>query len=343
MESKYAGLALDYTKALLSIDSPTGMTAEAEEYVIKTLMAMGYEPVHTKKGGVICCLGGQGEGLLLSSHLDTLGAMVESINPSGTLKATRIGGLNANNVETELVRVYTRDDGILEGTFQLKNASIHVNKDYSDIKRDFDTIEVILDEDIKDAQGARALGVSVGDFICVDPRTAVTKSGYIKSRYLDDKLSCGMLLALGQWIKDESIDLKRKLYIYFTVYEEVGHGASSCIPADVTEAVAVDMGCVGQGLSCTERQISICAKDSSGPYNKSVTDRLVSAARAAGADYAIDVYPYYGSDTGAMLRSGADLRHGLVGAGVYASHGYERSHIDGVLNTLKTLEAFLFL
>ena len=47
--------------------------------------------------------------------------------------------------------------------------------------------------------------------------------------------------------------------------------------------------------------------------------------------------PYYGSDVEATLSAGNDLRHGLIGAGVYASHGYERSHVDGVWNTLKVL------
>ena len=69
--------------------------------------------------------------------------------------------------------------------------------------------------------------------------------------------------------------------------------------------------------------------------------QLIEAAKATGADYAVDVYPFYGSDVEATLRSGADLRHGLIGAGVYASHGYERSHMEGVYNTLKVLCGFL--
>ena len=101
------------------------------------------------------------------------------------------------------------------------------------------------------------------------------------------------------------------------------------------------MGCVGDGLSCTERQVSICAKDSGGPYNYQIVGKLIDAAKKSGADYAVDVYPHYGSDVEATLQAGYDIRHGLIGAGVYASHGYERSHIDGVFNTLKLLCAYL--
>ena len=112
-------------------------------------------------------------------------------------------------------------------------------------------------------------------------------------------------------------------------------------PAGVTEAISVDMGCVGEGLSCTEKQVSICAKDSRGPYAYAVVKGLIEAARRTGADYAVDVYPHYGSDVEATLSAGAEVRHGLIGAGVYASHGYERSHIEGVKNTLKLLEAYV--
>ena len=177
--------------------------------------------------------------------------------------------------------------------------------------------------------------------VCFDPRTRVTASGYIKSRFLDDKLSVGILLGLGRYLRDRDVSLRRKVYAHITVYEEVGHGGSASVPAGVTEAVSVDMGCVGEGLRCTERQVSICAKDSRGPYSYELTGKLIEAAKKEGADYAVDVYPHYGSDVESTLSAGYDLRHGLIGAGVYASHGYERSHLDGVWNTLKVLKGYL--
>ena len=169
----------------------------------------------------------------------------------------------------------------------------------------------------------------------------MTASGYIKSRFLDDKLSVGILLGLGKYLKDTGAKLSRPVYAHITVYEEVGHGASASIPEGVTEALSVDMGCVGEGLRCTERQVSICAKDSGGPYAYDMVGRLIAAAKKEGADYAVDIYPHYGSDVEASLKGGFDIRHGLIGPGVYASHGYERSHLDGVYNTLKLLKGFL--
>ena len=339
---KYADFAWEKTAQLLAIDSPTGFTGNAATWLKEQFTALGYSANITEKGGVLVHLGGEGvNGLMLEAHADTLGAMVAEVKGNGRLRLTALGGMNANNAETENVRVYTRDGKVIEGTFQLSNASIHVNGDYSSTPRNYDTCEVVLDEDVKSAADTRKLGIEVGDIVCFDPRTKRTASGYLKSRFLDDKLSVGILFGFAKYLKDENISLPRPVYAHITVYEEVGHGGSGSVPAGVTEAISVDMGCVGNGLQCTERQVSICAKDSGGPYSYDVVGKLIDAAKKTNADYAVDVYPHYGSDVEATLRSGYDIRHGLIGAGVYASHGYERSHIDGVFNTLKVLCCYI--
>ena len=343
MDRKYADFAWAQTAALLAIDSPSGYTAAAAKWVQEAFSALGFDAVITRKGGVLIDLGGKDaeDGLLLEAHADTLGAMVAQVKGDGRLRLTSLGGMNPNNAETENVRVHTRDGRVIEGTCQLCNASVHVNGDYSGAKRSWDSVEIVLDEDVKSAADTRALGIEVGDIVCFDPRTRRTASGYLKSRFLDDKLSVGILLGLAKYLHDNAIVPERRVWVHVTVYEEVGHGGSASVPAGVTEAISVDMGCVGDGLQCSEKQVSVCAKDSGGPYSYEVTTKLINAAKATGADYAVDVYPYYGSDVEATLRSGVDIRHGLIGAGVYASHGYERSHIDGVHNTLLVLKGYL--
>ena len=341
---KYTEFAVEKTCELLAIDSPTGFTDGAVRYVKDEFEALGFKATVTEKGGVLVCLGGEESplgGLLLEAHVDTLGGMVAELKANGRLRITNLGGMRAENAECENVRVYTRDGNIYEGTLQLINPSVHVNGQYADTKRSFDTTEIVLDEDVNSVDDLKNLGLEVGDVVAFDPRTRVTSSGYIKSRFLDDKLSVGILLGFAKYLKDEGVTLPRPTYAHVTVYEEVGHGGSASVPAGVTEAISVDMGCVGQGLNCTERQVSICAKDSHGPYNYGVVGRLIEAAKAESADYAVDVYPYYGSDVEATLSAGYDIRHGLIGAGVYASHGYERSHKDGVKNTLLVLKGYL--
>lgn len=340
---EYAYYAVAQATTLLSIDSPTGFTKKATDWVLDAFTSLGFEAKTTVKGGVLIDLGGMDtkDAIFLEAHTDTLGAMVSEIKGNGRLKLVPLGGMRAENAEAENVRVYTRGGKVIEGTLQLCNASVHVNGNYGTTARNFSTTEVVLDEDVRSSSDTRALGIEVGDIVAFDPRTKVTDSGYIKSRFLDDKLSVGILLGLARYLKDKNITPSRRVYCHVTVYEEVGHGGAASVPEGVTEAISVDMGCVGDGLSCTEKTVSICVKDSGGPYSYDVVGKLIDAAKKEGADYAVDVYPHYGSDVEATLSAGYDIRHGLIGAGVYASHGYERSHIDGVLNTLKVLKGYL--
>ncbi len=343
MIAKYGDYILEKAAELLAIDSPTGYTAAAAAWVMKEFATLGCDVKQTIKGGVLIDFGGKDaeNGILLEAHADTLGAMVTEIKGNGRLKVTRLGGMNANNAEAENVRVITKFDGTYEGTLQLVNASIHVNGEYDKTSRDWDTVEVVLDELVEKKEDVEKLGISAGDIVCFDPRTKITEKGFIKSRFLDDKLSVAILLGYAKYLKDENVTPSRRVYGHVTVYEEVGHGGSASLPEGITEAISVDMGCVGEGLSCTERKVSICAKDSGGPYSYDVVKGLIEAAKKMNADYAVDIYPFYGSDVEATLRSGYDIRHGLIGAGVYASHGYERSHRDGVVNTLKVLVGYL--
>ena len=340
----YTDYMLEQTTKILAIDSPSGFTSRAAEYVMEEYRKLGFVPQMTNKGGILVCVNEgrtENDAVLLASHIDTLGGMVCDITSSGRLMLTRLGGLDANNTETENCRIYTRDGRIYTGTFQLKNASIHVNGNYSDTSRSFETMEVLLDELVESKEDVLGLGILPGDIVCFEPRTVVTPSGYIKSRFLDDKLSVGILLGYAKYLKENNITTERKIYHHITVFEEVGHGASASVPADVTEILVVDMGCVGDGLDCKETQVSICAKDSSGPYHYDVVTGLIKAAKSANLDFAVDVYPHYSSDAGTALRAGNDCRYGLIGAGVYASHGYERSHVKGVENTWGLLKAYL--
>ncbi len=343
IDQKYVDYAVEQTMKLLAIDSPSGYTEQAAEACLNEFRALGCKVWLTGKGGVVAELGGENEqdALWVEAHIDTLGGMVSEIKSNGRLRISPLGGLRPENTEAENCRVVTKFNGVYEGTLQLDNASVHVNGSYGDTVRKFTCMEVVLDEDVKSADDTKKLGISAGDIVCFDPRSRVTEKGYIKSRFLDDKLSVGILLGLAKYLHDEGVAPKRKVYAHVTVYEEVGHGGAGSVPAGVTEAISVDMGCVGEGLSCTEKQVSICAKDSGGPYSYDVVKRLIAAAKKEEADYAVDVYPHYGSDVEATLQAGYDIRHGLIGAGVYASHGYERSHKDGVKNALLVLKGYL--
>lgn len=340
---EYESYVLEQTKNLLSIDSPSGYGKYVTDYLLQELSKIGVEAKKTIKGGVLAKISGKNDdnAILFQAHCDTLGAMVHEIKSSGTLKMTRIGGLNANNIEGENVRIITRSGKIYEGTCQLENPSVHVNPNYNDAKRNWDTMEIIIDEDVKSKEDVSNLGIRPGDYICFETRTRVTESGYIKSRFLDDKLSASILIAYAKYLKDYKIELERSVYMHFTIYEEVGHGGACPCPKGVTESWSVDMGCVGHGLNCTEKEVSIAAKDSGGPYNYELVTKLINLCEKYDIGYAVDIYPFYGSDVEATLSAGNDIIHGLIGPGVFASHGYERSHIDGAMNTFRLLQAYM--
>lgn len=330
---EYHEYIVEQTEKVIGIDSPTGYHYNVQKYLVDTIQAMGFEVRTLRKGGVIANLGGEGNPLMMLAHVDTLGAFVHYIKGNGRLAISN-GTLNPNNIETENVRVITRSGAVYEGTIQLENASVHVNPDVN-AERKFTNLEVVLDEDVTSKEDVEKLGICAGDFLVVEPRFQVTEKGYIKSRFLDDKASSGVLLGIAKYVSEHPGCLKRNVQLFFTTFEEIGHGASAGIPEEIEDLLAVDMGCVGDHLACTEKQVSICAKDSSGAYHFEMTNELIEVAKEHGIDYAVDIYPSYGSDAGAALRSGKDVRYALIGQGVYASHGYERTHKDGMKQTFE--------
>ncbi|WP_053986144.1 M42 family metallopeptidase [Niameybacter massiliensis] len=333
---------LDTAKKLLEHHSPSGFCFEIMEEIAGYAKSFGYAFETTQKGCGIITVPGKEEGKVigLSAHVDTLGAMVRSITGDGTLNFTVVGGPILPTLDGEYCKIRTREGKVYTGTFLSKSPSSHVYEDATSKVRDAKNMEVRIDEVVKSKADVEALGIANGDYIFIEPKTTITESGYIKSRFIDDKASVAALMSLLEMLSREQIIPTYTLKIFISVYEEVGHG-SSYIPADITEMIAVDMGCIGQDLSCTEQDVSICAKDSGGPYDYQMTSKLIELAKVNGLRFAVDVYPMYGSDVGAALRGGNNIRGALIGPGVHASHGMERTHYDGLENTIKLLYYYI--
>jgi putative aminopeptidase FrvX len=338
---KYLDYSCQKIVELCKIPSPSGFTKSVITALMKEISQFGYKTKETNKGSLLVELGGNGNPLILAAHVDTLGGMVRAVKSNGRIRLTKIGGFPENNIEGENCLVHTRSGKAFSGTIQLIHPSVHVYEDVGTMTRNDSNIEVILDEKVKTEKDVNDLGITTGDFISLDSRSLYTDSGFIKSRHLDDKASVGILLALAKYGKEEKIKFSRKVYLLFTTYEEVGHGGSSGVPEDALEIISVDMGAVGDDLKTDEYKVSICAKDSGGPYDYDVTTHLIETAKREKLNYAVDIYPRYGSDAEATLRAGYDLKHGLVGPGIFASHGYERTHRESIENTLKLLLAYL--
>ncbi|MGI6357966.1 MAG: M42 family metallopeptidase [Bacillota bacterium] len=329
---------------LCTIPSPTGDTQAIVDYLRGEFTRLGLACQRTNKGGLLATLPGLDDERqrVLSGHVDTLGAMVSEIKSNGRLKFTNLGGYMMHSVEGERVVVSTAAGRQYTGTILTTKAATHVwGQEARKLEREPANMEVRLDEKVSSKDDVKQLGIAIGDFISFDPRTEVTPSGFIKSRHLDDKASVAVMLGVAKYFVENGLRPVATTHFFITNFEEVGHGASFGTPAKTVEFIAVDMGCVGDGLDGNEFAVSICAKDGGGPYDLGIRRRLVRLAEQNNIPYAVDIFPFYGSDAGPALRAGNDIRTGLIGPGVDASHAHERTHQDALLATGNLLLAYL--
>ncbi|HEY8364390.1 MAG TPA: M42 family metallopeptidase [Haloplasmataceae bacterium] len=329
-------------KDLLLTPSPSGFCHNIITKIENYAKELNLPCQRTKKGNAIITFKGKNPDYVigLSAHVDTLGLMVRSINSDGTLRVTTIGGNQANSLIGEYCTIYTRENKKYTGTILTTSYSSHVFDDVNSKGSKFDDLIIRIDEVVKSKNDTLNLGISNGDFIAIDPKTTITPSGFIKSRHLDDKISVAIVFTVFKMFIDNNILPNNSIEFIISTYEEVGHGASY-IPNNIDELIAVDMGCIGLDLACTEYDVSICAKDSSGPYDYGITSKLVEIAKKEKINYVVDIYPNYGSDASAALRGGNNIKAGLIGPGVHASHGMERTHIDACLATMNLLSNYL--
>ena len=326
---------------LFSIDSPSGYTKDATSYIAQEVEKMGYSHSYNNKGNLIVKVDGKDDVVYgIGAHVDTLGLMVRSIQNNGYLSFERVGGPILPTLDGEYCKILTRDQKVYTGTILSKSPASHVYPDAKTRARDEENMEIRIDEIVYSKEDTKKLGIESGDYIFIDPKTTITESGFVKSRFIDDKISCCIILTLLKYLSENHIVPSHTLKFIFSTYEEVGHGCSH-VDDDIVQILSVDMGCIGLDLNCTEQDVSICSMDSSGPYDYEIVSNLVQLAKDNHLKYAVDIYPKYSSDASAALRGGNNVRAGLIGPGVCASHGMERCHMDGIHNTLELLFAYI--
>ena len=333
---------LDAFRALLAVDSTTGQYREIQEKTAEMIRDLGFAPVFTRKGGVLADLGGEGEALVITAHLDDIGLMVRHINADGTLNVCPVGGLYPFYCVTENVRIYTGDGRVYTGTVCRTPNSIHVTEEELRTQLgDFRTnVCVVIDMPVRSAEDTRALGIETGDYIGLEPRFTMS-GGYIKSRFVDDKACAAVLLNVMKAVREQGLKLKRKVIAYFACYEEIGHG-TAWLPEGTKDVLALDIAPTGPDQNSEEHKVSIFAKDSRFPYHSGMTAELRETAKRIGADYVMDIFtPHYGTDGDGSVLAGYDIRHAAIGPGTANSHGYERTHIDGLRNTFDLTLAYI--
>ncbi len=323
-------------------DSPSGYDIEVNKVIINILLKLGYEYEVLNKNTIVVKVEGHDNSKIVatSAHADTLGLMVRSINSDGTLNVTNVGGPLAPTLDGEYCKIQTRFGSSYTGTILSKSPSVHVYSDSKSMPRDFEHLIVRIDEVVKNKEDVLKLGINNGDYVFIDPKTTITKSNYLKSRFIDDKASVCLLLGVLKELKEKKVKPHYMTYFYFVHQEEVGHGASA-LAKNISEFVTCDMGCVGLDLAGNEEACSIAAKDSGGPYSYELTNKLIKLAKENNINYVVDIFPFYGSDVGAAWRAGIDCQGALIGPGVAASHGMERTHLKAIDETMKLLYLYL--
>lgn len=334
---------LDFMEEILNIPSPGGYTDVSMERLIKEFNDLGFETSMSNKRSLYVTIEGQDKDKhkMVVGHVDTLGAMVKEVKANGRLLLAQIGGYSWNSLEGENVTIHCDDGSEITGSIMPVKSSIHIDsEEVRTMLRTDETVEVRIDEFTNSKEETLALGIDVGDFVSFEPRFVMTKSGFIKTRHIDDKSAVAIILGMCKYIKENNIVPKYTIHFNISNYEEIGHGVAY-LPEKTDEIIAIDIGPVGPRQKCRETSVCICAKDSRTPYDYSFRKKLAELCKEKNIEYVVDVYNRYGSDASIGVLQGLDVNFACVGPGVDSTHHYERTHIRGIENTLRLLIEYL--
>jgi peptidase M42 family hydrolase len=328
---------------LLNIASPSGFTHEITTLICSLFNDFGLKYNQTQRGAIRVTLEGRQKTKCraIVVHMDTLGAMVSMIKENGRLSISPVGKWSSRFAEGARVTI-NGSLRPLRGTVLPLLASGHIfGDDVDSQKASWDSVEVRIDQKFESIEEIANAGIGVGDFITFDASPEITSTGYINARHLDNKAGIAIVLAVAKCVSDSGIDLPVDCQLVFTNTEEIGTGASAAVDDDVDEMVVIDLAPVGPGQNAIEDGVTICMMDNSGPFDLHVTRKLLDLCKLQGINSARDIYKHYRSDSASAIEAGCDTRTALIGFGVDASHGYERTHISSLMATADLIGCFL--
>jgi len=327
---------------MLAIPSPTGFTDEIVRYICRSLESLGVEYTLGRRGTIKVCLPGRdnSRARAIANHIDTIGATVASIKPSGRLALKPVGTWSSRFAEGSRVTVFS-GSGSYRGQVLPLLASGHAfNEQIDQLPVGWSQVEVRINEPVQNAADTRALGIDAGNYVAFDADLEWDDSGYITARHLDNKAGAAANLAALKALLDHGVQPAVELQLMFTVTEEVGTGAGSSLEERVAEFVGIDIGPVAPGQNARETGVTLCAQDTSGPFDRLLTRKLRQLCREHGIGCQTDVFRYYYSDANSAIVAGHDVRHALVTFGTDATHGYERTHRDSLTSVARLLVVY---
>jgi peptidase M42 family hydrolase len=267
--------------------------------------------------------------------------MVSTLKSNGRLGLCPIGTWSSRFAEGARVSIFT-DSAVRTGTVLPLLASGHVFGEAIDKQPvEWDQLEVRVDERCASQEDLERLGFAIGDWVSFDPQPEVTDSGFIVSRHLDDKAGVAAVLAGAKAVVESGVALPVDCHLLFTIFEEVGTGASGVLHQDVAEMVSVDNATVAPGKNSSEEDVHVAMLDAAGPFDYHLSHKLIDLAEEYALPVRREVFRYYRSDAATAVEAGNDIRTALVCFGVDASHGWERAHIDGLRNVAALIALYL--
>jgi peptidase M42 family hydrolase len=318
---------------LLLTPSPTGMTDLAVGYVCSELENLRIPYELTRRGAIRADIKGHqpSPDRAIVTHLDTLGAIVKSIQPNGRPTIAPVGHWSARFAEGARCTIFADDGKTFRGTILPLKASGHTFGDGIDTQPiSWSNLEIRLDEKVLTDKGAAGLGIHVGDMVAIDSQPEFSPNGFVNARHLDDKAGVAAVLAMAKAMRDQNITPRLDCHLLFTIAEEVGSGASAVLHGDVAELISVDNGTIAPGQNTAEYGVTIAMQDSSGPFDWHLTRHLLGICKAHRIAHSRDVFNHYRSDAASAVEAGNDIRTALVCFALDSSHGYERSHLDSL-------------
>ena len=280
---------------------------------------------------------------IFSAHYDIIGAMVSKIEESGKIRLVNVGGYPLLALVGNKCRIYNRKGKCFTGRILPEKWSTHIFSNHDIEKQNFkeDTLVIRLDEKVSSKKDLEKLEIEIGNFVFLEPEFYTTKSGYICSRYLDDKAGIAILMTVIENLAAENFKNNIPFSLFFSAHEETGYGASLSFDEKYDEFIAVDIGISGPGQESAEDHVTICVKDSCFPYDEKLIAKMINCSKKNKIKYKLDIFRSYGSDAGALIRSGQDVKIGLIGPGIDSSHSFERTHYDGIVQTINLIENYV--
>ncbi len=213
-------LILDNLKRYCQCNSPSGLEDEIRAVIINDLNKAKCEFSVDSKGNILAFKKGKhkrNKKVLLSAHMDEVGFMVTYISKDGLIRFAPVGGMNPYIAIGKRV-VFCK--GSIYGTILAK--PIHLQQ-RSEIGRPskFEDLYIDIGNDSK----PQSEDIQIGDYFCFDSEYFEFGQGYIKSKAVDDRFGCAMLMDII------NSSLLFDTYFAFTTCEETGLDGA-CIIAE---------------------------------------------------------------------------------------------------------------